>query len=273
MHIMRTLLKTAIKGAIDAGLEIMKIYQRDFQVETKADSSPLTEADQAANAIINVYLKKTDVPIVSEENKEVLYGIRKDWTRLWMVDPLDGTKEFIKKNGEFTVNIALIEEGHPVLGVIYVPYTKELYFAIVSEKKAYKNILKNKHYDVEQLLRSAREIEPTPDHNKTIRVMGSRSHMNKNTSRFIERLKSNYKKIELVSRGSSLKFCAIAEGKSDIYPRFAPTMEWDTAAGHAICKTVGLQVIDAKSRKPMTYNKPNLLNTHFLVLKKEMEEI
>lgn len=262
---MKKELSTAIQAAINAGIEILKIYNTDFDVEIKNDNSPLTIADKNANSVINSFLEPTEIPIISEENKQTDYQKRKNWHQCWIVDPLDGTKEFIKRNGEFTVNIALIESGIPILGVIYVPVTKTLYFGAKHLQKSKKLILKSEAESVENILNSAISIKPKTD-SKTIKIVGSRSHLNEDTKNYIDKVtaKTN-KNIKIVSVGSSLKFCLVAEGKAEIYPRFAPTMEWDTAAGDAICRMVGLQVIDQKTGKPMAYNKPNLLNNYFLV--------
>lgn len=260
---MRDLLKVAIHAAVLAGDEIMNIYKRDFEVQFKEDTSPLTEADQAANKVIVDLLAQTPYPIISEENKQLPYEKRKNWTSCWIVDPLDGTKEFIKKNDEFTVNIALVENGVPIMGVIFVPATAQLYFAIVEEGKSFKCTLENKNIDT--IFEQAVVVSPK-NHPTLLRVVGSRSHMNDDTLNFLETLKNKSKKeIQIVSKGSSLKLCLVAEGAADVYPRFAPTMEWDTAAGHAICKAAGVQVVDQQTAKEMSYNKENLLNNYFLV--------
>lgn len=258
----------AIEASIEAGKVIMSIYEKDFQIDFKNDDSPLTEADTAANSIIMKYLNKTDIPIISEENKQTLFETRKNWTSCWIVDPLDGTKEFIKKNGEFTVNIALVKNGLPEFGVIYVPATGVLYFGDVNQQKAYKIAINHSSYEMVSILKNATTITPKTDSN-AIRVVGSRSHMNQDTLDFVENLKNETKKeIEMVSKGSSLKFCLVAEGSADVYPRFAPTMEWDTAAGQAICMAAGLKVIDNTTNSEMKYNKENLLNSFFLVSNK-----
>ena len=255
----------AIESSIAAGKVIMGIYEKDFQIDFKNDNSPLTEADMAANTVIMDYLKKTNIPIISEENKQISYAIRKEWTSCWIVDPLDGTKEFVKKNGEFTVNIALVKNGLPEFGVIYVPTTGVLYFGYVSRQKAYRITIDHSNYTISDILKNASEIQPQQKLN-TIRVVGSRSHMNQETLDFVENLRQKSQKgIELVSKGSSLKFCLVAEGSADVYPRFAPTMEWDTAAGQAICMATGLKVIDNTTNEEMQYNKENLLNSYFLV--------
>jgi 3'(2'), 5'-bisphosphate nucleotidase len=257
--------KTAINASIEAGKEIMEIYNNeDFQVESKDDDSPLTIADKRANDIINEYLIPTDVPIISEENKQLDFSERKEWNKCWIVDPLDGTKEFIKKNGEFTVNIALIENNKPIFGVIYVPAKNELYFGDVLSQKSYKGTIGDEEeFKFDQSNFSQIHLSSIGE---KIKVVGSRSHMNQDTLDYIDALKSKYgKDVEIVSKGSSLKFCLVAEGKADVYPRFAPTMEWDTAAGQAICKAVGLEVIDKETLEPMKYNRENLLNNYFLV--------
>lgn len=262
---MKKLLSTAIQAAIEAGAEIMKIYANDFQVELKSDNSPLTMADQNANTVINSYLIKTNIPIISEENKQTDFQERKNWETCWMVDPLDGTKEFVKRNGEFTVNIALIANNKPVLGVIYVPVTKTLYYAIVAEQKAYKTILEKHTSSGVELFTPKDKIHPKKDSKETIKVVGSRSHKSAETEAFIQSLEQQGKQVEIVSKGSSLKFCLVAEGEANIYPRFAPTMEWDTAAGHAICNAVGLKVWQVSQEKELQYNKENLLNPYFIV--------
>jgi len=259
-------LKIAIEAAVHGGAEIMKIYQTDdFGVELKEDNSPLTLADEKCNDIINSYLIKTEFPIISEENKQLDFSERKDWETCWIVDPLDGTKEFVKRNGEFTVNIALVKNGKPLLGVIYVPVTKELYFADVSKGLTLKSTLSDHKVDIDNLVSLSKEIKPSIPNKELVRVVGSRSHMNEATENFVASLKKDYKEVEIVSKGSSLKFCLVAEGKADIYPRFAPTMEWDTAAGQAICEAVGLKVISKETNKPLLYNKKNLLNPWFKV--------
>lgn len=205
-----------IKLAEQAGEAIMKIYSVDFSVEYKDDKSPLTDADRAANAIIIDGLKSTGIPVLSEEGKAIPYQDRKNWTLFWLVDPLDGTKEFIKKNGEFTVNIALIENGHPVMGVVYAPAMGITYYGSKSEGSFKKN--------------SGGQIDKLPlpgEHNRAekIRVVASRSHMSPETEEFVASLKEKTREIEFLSSGSSLKLCLIAEGAADIYPRLAPTME------------------------------------------------
>jgi 3'(2'), 5'-bisphosphate nucleotidase len=260
-------LQTAIKASLEAGKVIMQVYDTAFDVEIKDDKSPLTEADKKANDVINSYLIPTEIPIISEENKQTDYAVRKTWETCWVVDPVDGTKEFIKRNGEFTVNIALVTNGKPVLGVIYVPAVKTIYFANVENNEAFKVDLESHDVAVETILELAQPLQPKNNNSDKVEVVGSRSHMNQDTLDFVESLKADGKEVEIVSKGSSLKFCLVAEGNADVYPRYAPTMEWDTAAGQAICNAVGLQVISKETNKPLAYNKENLLNSYFLVSK------
>jgi 3'(2'), 5'-bisphosphate nucleotidase len=262
---MKQLLKTAIEAALAAGKEIMKVYlEEDFQVEMKLDANPLTVADKRANDIINSYLKPTDIPIISEENEELSYEERKQWKECWIVDPLDGTKEFIKRNGEFTVNIALVSEGIPQLGVIFAPALELIYFTLVSEGKAYKATVPSETLDADYILKSAKEIQPQTDP-KRINIVGSRSHMNQETLNFIEELRKTKQEVQVVSKGSSLKFCLLAEGEAHYYPRFGPTMEWDTAAGQAICEAVGLMCKLNSTGASVSYNRENLKNENFIV--------
>ncbi len=258
-------LRIAIQASLEGGAEIMKIYQKDFAVEYKEDDSPLTLADEKCNEIINNYLIKTDFPIISEENRQLSFDERKNWKTCWIVDPLDGTKEFVKRNGEFTVNIALVKEGKPLMGVIYVPDSKVLYYSDVIEGKAFKIELKSHDTGLDEILKNAKEIKPNSDTSNSVKVVGSRSHMSEATQNFVEELQKSNANVQIVSKGSSLKFCLVAEGQADVYPRFAPTMEWDTAAGQAICEAVGLKVISKETDQPLLYNKENLLNPWFIV--------
>lgn len=262
---MEILLSTAIKAAIEAGAEIMRIYNKDFDVELKSDFSPLTVADKNANTIIENFLKETNIPIISEESKQTDYAERKNWETCWIVDPLDGTKEFIKRNGEFTVNIALIKNNKPILGVIYVPAKKTLYYGDVAQGIGIKITLKNHIFSTNEYNDHFENLKPLKGDSSQIKVVGSRSHKNLATEEFIDKLKLEGKQVELVFMGSSLKFCMIAGGKANIYPRFGPTMEWDTAAGHAICNAVGLKVLQVNKSIELQYNKENLLNPYFIV--------
>ena len=260
-------LEIALEAALRAGKVIMEVYNSVFEVEYKDDNSPLTEADKKANDIINSYLTPSQIPIISEENKQTDFSVRKHWTKCWVVDPVDGTKEFVKRNGEFTVNIALIENGKPLLGIIYVPVNKVVYYADVLKKEAFKAELTSHETSIEEVSKKAIPLKPKNGDSSPIQVVGSRSHMNQETLNFVETLKQTGKEVEIVSKGSSLKFCLVAEGNADVYPRYAPTMEWDTAAGQAICNAVGFEVISKETNKQLLYNKENLLNPWFLVSK------
>ena len=261
---MKELLSIAIIASVEAGEAIMKVYSNKFDVVYKEDESPLTLADKNANKIINKHLVKSKIPIISEENKILTYEERKNWKQCWIVDPLDGTKEFIKRNGEFTVNIALIKNNKPIIGVIYVPASKTLYFTSDNSSKSYKASLKTNIIIIDEIFNNAVEIFPSEKNNNILRIVGSRSHLNDTTKNYISKIEKK-NKTKIVSKGSSLKFCIVAEGGAEIYPRFAPTMEWDTAAGQAICEAVGVKVIDVTTNEPLKYNKQNLLNPHFLV--------
>jgi len=242
-----------------AGDAIMEIYARDFSIEAKDDKSPLTEADKKSNEVILKGLKEhyPDIPFISEETKLISYAERKNWNLFWLIDPLDGTKEFIKKNGEFTVNIALVKEGVPVIGVVYVPAQGKTYYGVegqgsfkLEDRNSAPVAIENKqHYAAKH---------------KVI-VVASRSHLDDNTLAFVEQLKAGGKEVEFNSSGSSLKFCLVAEGKADVYPRFAPTMEWDTGAADAVVRYAGKKVLDRNTGQPLQYNKENLLNPYFIV--------
>ena len=210
-----------IAVAVEAGEAIMKVYSREFTVEMKEDKSPLTEADREAHHIIAEALAKLtpEIPVLSEEGRAMAYEERKGWETLWVVDPLDGTKEFIKKNGEFTVNIALVERGVPVLGVVYAPALERCYFADGN------GAFRREKGNTVRL--------PAEGTERPFTVVASRSHRSPETDELIEGLKGEHPELELTSIGSSLKLCLVAEGSADVYPRLAPTMEWDTAAARA----------------------------------------
>jgi 3'(2'), 5'-bisphosphate nucleotidase len=257
------LLNVAIKAAIAGGAEILEVYKKDFDVEFKADNSPLTMADRNAHNAITEVLIDTGLPILSEEGKNVPYETRKNWRKFWLVDPLDGTKEFVKRNGEFTVNIALIVENKPVLGVILVPVTGLLYFASIPSG-AFKTVIKYNDENLPGKLITGASRLPQDYKLTNYTVVGSRSHSSPETESFINDLSKAEPGLEFISIGSSLKLCLVAEGKAHIYPRFGPTMEWDTAAGQAIVEISGGSVLIAKTGSPVIYNKPDLLNPHFI---------
>ena len=251
-----------INAISKAGRAILDIYEsNDFGVETKSDQSPLTLADQAAHEILMETLLTTDLPILSEEGKNIEYADRKNWKKFWLVDPLDGTKEFIKKNDEFTINVALILRGEAYLGFVYAPVLGDFYLGI------------NQQMSFKFQLKAGSQIKELPAQTKVIKVskpqaeivvVGSRSHFNEETENFINSLKKQYKKVDFISKGSSLKLCMVAEGKAHIYPRFGPTMEWDTAAAHAVVVGAGGKVTTPQG-KELRYNKENLLNPYFIV--------
>ena len=253
---MKNYLEIAKKAAVAAGREILAVYESDFSVEHKYDKSPLTLADKRGHLKIMSYLENTPYPVLSEEGKHHSFHDRKEWNRFWLVDPLDGTKEFIKRNGEFTVNIALIENGFPILGVIYVPVMDTLY--IGSDKGAFK-------YEAFYSGNSIKKALPLPKGNRSYTLVGSRSHMSAETEAFFEEKKKEFGEVEVITVGSSLKLCMVAEGKADAYPRYAPTMEWDTGAGHAIALAAGFNITKYNTNEPLIYNKEDLLNPWFLV--------
>lgn len=259
-------LKTAIIAALEAGKEILEIYHSDdFEVELKGDNSPLTKADLASHNVIISHLKTTNIPVLSEEGKSIPYSERRDWSQLWIVDPIDGTKEFIKRNGEFTVNIALIENQKTVIGVIYVPALGDLYFS-TTEIGSYKVSVNLEDYNVNSLVNQARKL-PLEREDEIFTVVASRSHMSPETETYVDDMRQKHGSVKLISKGSSLKLCMVAEGQADCYPRFAPTMEWDTAAGQAICEHAGFEVVDWVTKEIMLYNREELLNNWFLVRK------
>lgn len=260
------LFRQSIDAAVLAGAAILNIYKEGFDVELKDDESPLTTADKAAHNIIRDRLVDTGIPILSEEGAHLPYEQRKTWEALWIVDPLDGTKEFVKRNGEFTVNIALVEEGNPVFGVIYVPEKHQLFFG-GNEIGSYRfnNLVTQVNFA--QYCCNAEKL-PAETLPATYTVVASRSHISPETEEYLQKRRSEVGEIEVVSMGSALKICAVAEGKAHEYPRLGPTMEWDTAAGQAIVEGAGGELLDWKSMKPVTYNRENLKNDWFLVRKK-----
>jgi 3'(2'), 5'-bisphosphate nucleotidase len=259
-------LHLAINASLKAGEEILKIYQSDFSFEEKDDKSPLTLADKNAHDVIWQILRDSDFNILSEEGKSIEYSERSEWDYFWMVDPLDGTKEFIKRNGEFTVNIALIHQQRSILGVIYVPVTKTLYFA-AEDIGSYKLQITDMIDDnISGIISQSLKL-PVESPASKFTVVASRSHLSEETEAFIDGLRNAHSSIEFISCGSSVKMCLVAEGKANVYPRFAPTMEWDTAAGQAICELAGKKVIDYNTNRRLLYNKPNLRNDWFIVQK------
>ena len=253
----RHLIEVSSHAALEAGKAIMEVYlSGDFSTSIKSDNSPLTKADKSAHKIITDYLSKTTLPILSEEGINIAYSERKSWEYFWLIDPLDGTKEFINKNGEFTVNIALIQRNTPIGGIIYAPCTDTLYcgsnetgvyknekgkliqFSSLEERKQFDDLLQREH----------------------LTVVASRSHLSPETKSFIDRLKN----VTLTSMGSSLKFMLLLENRADIYPRLGTTMEWDTAAAHAILNASNRGVYQADLQSELIYNKPDPKNPFFI---------
>jgi len=252
---MGSLVQKIVEISVLAGVEIMKVYEGDgdWEVQSKSDDSPLTRADQKANELIVKHLETLDekYPIISEENKLQDFSERKGFKRFWLVDPLDGTKEFIKRNGEFTVNIALVEDGRPIMGVVYVPVTGDLYYA----EKGAGAYHKNGEGPPQQMNANTYTSE-----DKGLRVVCSRSHINEATQSYID----NLSEPDIVSKGSSLKFMLLASGQAEVYPRMGPTMEWDTGAAQIILEEAGGKILHNDTGLPLSYNKENLLNPYFI---------
>ena len=267
------LILTTILAAKRAGEAILEVYGSDFEVEQKDDKSPLTLADKRSHEIIMDVLEQTitvnnsTVPILSEEGKEIPYDERKKWEYFWLVDPLDGTKEFVKRNGEFTVNIALIHKHKPVLGIIYIPVKDIFYFAAVNfgTYKLESSEIVTGDLSIKELIDKSQRLPLNNIDKTSLTVIGSRSHTSEEFSEFVRRLNEKHENVEFISSGSSLKLCLVAEGIADVYPRFGPTMEWDTAAGQAIAEQAKCTVMDTQTNEPLSYNKKNLLNPFFIV--------
>ena len=255
-------LELAIGAALKAGEAIMEIYNsEDFEVELKSDDSPLTKADKAAHEIIVSYLANSSLPILSEEGSKIPYAERKNWNLFWMVDPIDGTKEFIKRNGEFTVNIALVENHKPVIGVVYAPALKDLYFA----EEGVGSFKMEDIISIENTHNSKRIDLSKSTYPEVFTLVVSKSHMNEQTQEFVDQKEQEFGEIATASFGSSLKICKVAEGSAHCYPRFGPTMEWDTAAAHAVAVYAHTYITKAHENLTLEYNKENLLNPHFIV--------
>jgi len=278
---MEEILRQAVQAAVEAGSAILDVYESDFAVTVKDDKSPLTEADKRAHAAIVKCLGSSTYPILSEEGRDIPFAERCAWETLWIVDPLDGTKEFIKRNGEFTVNIALVHKGRPTLGVIYVPVQDTLYFAS-TKIGAYK--LQNPQVtyvlgdpqtkrDLAGIMAAASPLQCHRAADLPYTIVGSRSHSSPELEQFVEKQRQTAPDLQFVAAGSSLKFCLVAEGRAHIYPRLAPTMEWDTAAGQAIAENAGATVQQWHTRDVLAYNKESLLNPWFVVKPKPAEEV
>jgi 3'(2'), 5'-bisphosphate nucleotidase len=280
------ILVTALLASKKAGEAILEVYNSDFTIDYKVDRSPLTLADRRAHEIIAKELAPSTIstfPVLSEEGRNIPYEERRDWKYFWLVDPLDGTKEFIHRNGEFTVNIAFIHKNRPVLGVIYIPVKDTFYFGVegvgaykLEKSTTVMSSLKVKDESIKffdgiiqasENLHKRKDIPVFEEQAQRITVIGSRSHMSKETENYMQNLKEKRGEVHFIPAGSSLKFCLMAEGKADVYPRFGPTMEWDTAAGQAIVEQAGCEVLSIETSEPLRYNKENLLNPNFVVHK------
>jgi 3'(2'), 5'-bisphosphate nucleotidase len=274
-------LHTLINASLEAGRSILDIYASDFNVSYKDDHSPLTLADRRSNDIITSCLSAPPFnrfPILSEEGRDIPFKERENWEYFWLVDPLDGTKEFVRRNGEFTVNIALIKRNRPVAGVIYIP-VKDIFYFAAEGSGAYRladSEIVNHELTLEDLLNESDRLplpytqSPEAGNKSPVKIIASRSHLSPETEDFICKTKDRHGEVEIISSGSSLKFCLIAEGAADIYPRFGPTMEWDTAAGQCIVEEAGGKVLHSESMEPLKYNKEDLLNPWFLVVNTQL---
>ncbi len=256
IHKSKNILKL-LNTAIDAGKEIQKVYKKSFHVDIKDDDSPITEADIKSNNLILNRLKSysPDVPILSEESL-VEWQERKTWNSYWLIDPLDGTKEFIKKNDEFTVNIALIKNNSPIFGIIYAPAKSLLYYAL-KNNGAYKLITESNIESTKDFIK----INLVKDNGNLTKVIGSRTHSNRD---FYNWVNNNCNNFELIQIGSSLKFCYLAESKANIYPRLGPTSEWDIAAGHIILEEAGGSIKDLNENKLLYNTKESVINPNFI---------
>ncbi|MEW6109012.1 MAG: 3'(2'),5'-bisphosphate nucleotidase CysQ [Nitrospirota bacterium] len=276
----KKVLLAALHAAKKAGDAILQVYGTNFTIERKEDRTPLTLADKNSHRIISDQLLRNSpeqIPFLSEEGRNIPYAERMNWEYFWLVDPLDGTKEFINRNGEFTVNIALIHNQAPVMGVVHVPVSGTIYYSAegLGAYKLEKSCeLINIRDDLENLVSISKRL-PADNRDKTyednisrITIIGSRSHMSRETEDYINKIRKKYGEVEFISAGSSLKFCLVAEGMADVYPRFGPTMEWDTAAGQAIVEQAGGVVLSIKDNSPLRYNKENLLNPFFIAGRK-----
>ena len=270
LEIDTALISTAVRAAMSAGSEILDVYcDPEFTVEYKSDKSPLTKADIRANTVITSILRETDLPILSEEGVHLSFNERAIWNRFWLIDPLDGTSEFVARTGDFCVNVALIEKTEPIIGVIYSPVSDTIWFGAIGYG-SYKienatNVIDDFSYV--SLITLAIKL-PFRNTNEEFVFITSRSNVNAATLSFIETVKIEYPKNSIMHIGSALKFTALAEGYADLYPRFAPTSEWDTGAGHAILRSIGGNIFQEQTNIPLVYNKPNLDNPGFVAFLK-----
>jgi len=267
------LVSLALRAAVAAGEEIMAVYAGGFAVDREADDSPLPEADRRSHAVIAEILRPAGIPLLSEEGRGIPYDERRGWADLWIVDPLDGTKEFVKRNGEFTVNIALVRPGRPVLGLIMAPAMEVIYlggeglgaFKLAADRAILRAMVSEERGILDRFLSLAAPIPFAREADRPYTVVASRSHRSPETEAFIDGLRREHPDLRLASIGSSLKICLVAAGEADVYPRHAPTMEWDTAAGQAVAEAAGSRLVAASDGAPLGYNKPDLVNPWFVV--------
>lgn len=268
--------ESAFNAALRAGAGIMEIYnsEQEFLVNLKSDNTPITEADRRSHETIKDYLSRTRIPLMSEEGRDLLYEERCGWDLYWLVDPLDGTLEFIKRTGEFTINIALMVNNRPTVGVVYVPTSGRIYFAIEG-RGAWKRIgmtpNPNAQMNISEIMRGAEPLPQTDGANEPKVVALSRSHISPDTHIVVDSLKEKFGKIEILTQGSSLKLCLVAEGLVDIYPRTTPTSEWDTAAGECILNEAGGSIRELEHNSTLNYNKPTLINPNFICKSKFLQ--
>jgi 3'(2'), 5'-bisphosphate nucleotidase len=255
----RSFIPIVLKACIEASEAIMKVYETDFDLTRKSDGSPVTKADLESNAIIKKALEQTKLPAIMEEISNEPFEVRKQWETVWVVDPLDGTKEFIHRNGEFVICIALVHKNKPVFGVIASPVEEKILFGGKDIPASF--ISFNEIYQQEIW----KSIQAKAEVNNPLIIAGSRSHHSKNELSFNQEMQDEFGEIQFIQKGSALKFFDLALGKADVYPRFAPTMEWDIAAGQAIIESLGGSVHHLETDLPLAYNKENLRNPFFVV--------
>jgi 3'(2'), 5'-bisphosphate nucleotidase len=263
------LVPKAFNAALRAGAAILEVYRRkgEFGIDLKRDLTPITEADRRAHAVIKEYLGPTHVPLLSEEGREMRFDERRDWDMFWLVDPLDGTKEFIKGNNEFTVNIALVVNNRPVVGIIYVPYYEKIYFC----EKGHGSFMKHgvvadpeAEFSYEDVFAGAARLPLKSERNNPLRIAVSRSHKTGETEKYVAQMRTRFPDAVVVEQGSSYKFCMLAEGEIDYYPRTTNTYEWDTAAGEIILSDTGGTTKSLPELGKFAYNKESLLNPWFV---------
>jgi 3'(2'), 5'-bisphosphate nucleotidase len=274
------LLVLAARAAVLAGEATLEVYQAEIEVEYKADRSPLTLADRRSHELIVERLEPTGIPILSEEGRDIPHDRRRGWRRLWIVDPLDGTKEFVKRLGEFTVNIALVEDRRPTLGAVFVPVRNLLYYGRIEDGSfrmedpgaiaalAAGAEGENPRTVLDRLRTHSRKLPIDVDVHAPFVVVGSRSHATPELHAYVDQKRRELGEVAFVSAGSSLKYCLVAEGRADVYPRLGPTMEWDTAAGQVIAEAAGASVLRHDTGEPLRYNKEDLLNPWHVVTRK-----